>query len=62
MELFNIIKEAPEWVGLAIALLWNNHLRQQLNHIQERLERVADRQEAMREKLIGKLTKTDLGD
>lgn len=62
MEILTAIKEAPEWAALIVALLWNFYLQKQLAHLQERVERMSDRQEALREKLVGKLTKTDIGE
>lgn len=62
MEIIEAIKSAPEWGALIVALVWNYHLQKQVGHMQDRIERMSDRQETLREKLLAKLTKTDLGE
>ena len=62
MELLDIIKAAPEWVALFIAVGWILHLRTQVNHLQTRIERISARQEILSRSLIGRLTKTDLNE
>lgn len=62
MDILQAIKEAPEWVALIIALLWNYAQKQQIDHLTERVERISDRTDSVKDSLIGKLTKTDIGE